>query len=149
MKLSSKLWMKKWSFSFHCFFPLTSHCPDILLWKWTLQVFILVSNFDKYEIQKIPFSYPNNSSLDSNCHEMHKIQNDHITFKYFGAKYQIQRPFHIPVVVSILSQVFKIRPRPYLGLYIWNKQTATAFVRLGQPICFLVFFGSLVCKVTH
>ena len=39
------------------------------------------------------------------------------------------------------TEVMKIRPRPYLGLYIWNVQTSITFVRLDEFITFLVILN--------
>ena len=118
-----------------------NHWPDMLLWKRTLDIFILVPNLDKYEKIKISFSNMNYSYKGSNCHEMHKTQNHQYTFRYFVRKNHINWLLHIPMVDSFASEVMKIRSRPYLGLYIWNVQTSIAFVRLDEYITFLVILS--------
>ena len=138
---SSKLPWSKESFPFYNFFILMNHWPDILHWKRTLEIFILVPNLDKYEKIKISFSNMNYSYKGSNCHEMHKTQNHQYTFRYFVRKNHINWLLHIPMVDSFASEVMKIRSRPYLGLYIWNVQTSIAFVRLDEYITFLVILS--------
>ena len=134
------VWSKE-SFSFYHFFMLMNHWPDILHWKWSSEIFILVPNLNKYENFKIPFSFINNSQIGWKWDEMNKTQNHHMTFRYLSGKNQINGSFNFPMPNFCPIKVLKIRPRPYLGLHIWNNQTVKTFVRLDEPITFLVILS--------